>query len=76
MAEQGLHRTAGMKLTLALQLLGLCAVGFLVSCATKEPEPAPTPAFGESASTIPWNQPQRWEGGGGAFNALRNGDDN
>lgn len=42
------------------------------SCANTETPPRQqTPAFGEPVSTIPWNQPQRWEGNAGGLNAIR-----
>ena len=53
-----------------------CVVSLLSSCANQEKPVQQTPAFGGPVSTIPWNQPQKWEGGGAGFNALRNGEDN
>jgi hypothetical protein len=57
-------------------LLFIALASGLTSCATKEQPVAQTPAFGEPVSTIPWNQPQKWEGGGAGFNALRGGESN
>ena len=55
-------------------VLSLVSIGIglsLVSCKTEEPPVAQTPAFGGPVSTIPWNQPQHWEGGAGGFSALQ-----
>ena len=62
------------RIVLSLVLIGI-VTGF-VSCKTQEPPEAQTPAFGGPVSTIPWNQPQRWEGGGGAFSAMRGNEEN
>ncbi len=60
----------------ALLLITAAASGLCSCSAVPAKSPQQTPAFGEPVSTIPWNQPQRWEGGGAGFNALRNGEDN
>jgi len=59
-------------------ILLLASVTFGVSACKTPPEPevAQTPAFGEPASTIPWNQPQRWEGGAGGLGAMRGNEEN
>jgi len=60
---------------LSLSLAGI--VGLFAGCsAPPERAVTQTPAFGEPVSTIPWNQPQKWEGGGAGLNALRNGEEN
>ena len=64
-----------MRRLLVLLVLG-GSVSLLTSCKTEEPSVQQTPAFGGPVSTIPWNQPQRWEGGAGGFNALRGNEEN
>jgi len=66
-------------LTRIAQILVLAgSIAAFSSCASTETPPAQqTPAFGEPVSTIPWNQPQRWEGNAGGLNAIRgNEEDN
>lgn len=60
----------------AFFLLIAGAAALFSSCASQEKPVAQTPAFGEPTSTIPWNQPQKWEGGGAGFNAMRGGEEN
>ncbi|HEX8371139.1 MAG TPA: hypothetical protein VF585_00025 [Chthoniobacterales bacterium] len=60
---------------LLLLLVATGATTILSSCATEQKPVAQTQAFGEPASTIPWNQPQKWEGGAGGFGAMRGGEE-
>lgn len=58
-----------MKRLLLLALLVTCGVG-LTACATTEDTSASRPGV----STIPWNRPAKWEGGGvlgGQMSAMR-----
>lgn len=59
----------------AILLLAGVGACFLASCKTQDSPQEVTPAFGGPVSTIPWNQPQRWEGGAGALGALRGNED-
>lgn len=61
---------------IALWLLVSASAALFNSCVSQEKPVGLTPAFGEPISTIPWNQPQRWEGGAGGFNALRGNEEN
>lgn len=65
-----------MSRPIALLVIVGCVASFFSSCANQEKPVQQTSAFGEPMSTIPWNQPQKWEGGGAGLNALRSGEDN
>ena len=46
-----------------LTVLFFCALGFgLSSCATNEDEEARSTR--EAGGSLPWNRPEKWEGGG------------
>jgi hypothetical protein len=47
------------KLLLALLMITVCSGG-LTGCASSET----TSASGRNVSSIPWNRPAKWEGGG------------
>jgi hypothetical protein len=58
-----------MKRLLLLALLAACGAG-LTACATTEDTASTRPGV----STIPWNRPAKWEGGGvlgGQMSAMR-----
>jgi hypothetical protein len=57
-----------MKLSLKIlrnSLLILIAAGGLVSCATEEESAQ------HAGSSLPWNRPQSWEGGGALGSAMQ-----
>lgn len=58
-----------MKRLLLLALLAACGAG-LTACATTDNSASSRPGV----STIPWNRPAKWEGGGvlgGQMSAMR-----
>ncbi len=59
-----------MKRLLSAVLLAVCLVTGLAGCAGTEDTAASRPGV----STIPWNRPAKWEGGGvlgGQMSAMR-----
>ena len=59
-----------MKSVLQLLLL-LAALSFLAGCASTKSN-ADVDPNGETPSTIPWNRPESWEGGGALGGAMGN----
>ena len=59
-----------MKRLLLAALVAACAASFLAGCAATENTETARPGV----STIPWNRPAKWEGGGvlgGQMSAMR-----